>query len=411
MTVYQYSNDAPVPPVQAPPAPGILHPMLKQFLHQSGALSPLLCLLAAVSATALPVTTPATVEATGLDLLEAFADPAELWGDRVGAIMERAYRECFKTYIIDGQVMTLRMPFAQNNERAEIAGSDLLIIGGGKADPALLWDQIDGIVDSPGFKAFIAVLGDGHDKVIIYDLPSQQWSISTDIFDIARMKAGAYRGLPYKPYVLSTGSGARASDVYDYLYCIGRIGMDCSGFVWHVLESTAKAGGLDLGKTLRLALKAPRGADPSLYVGTRFFDSRSTELIQVKDQVRNLQPGDVILFRGRDGIAVHSAVIQSIDLVAGVIRYLQSTDEAPPSERGVHESFIQFDPARPELSLKDPSLIWSQARFPPFSGERASAFAGDAERYRAYPEFGGGKVVRLKALAAPIKRIKASASK
>jgi len=413
MKKYQYNSDVREPPVQNLPPPGILRSMPNHVPFRSRALCPLLCLLAAVSAQALPVAAlvPATAADTELALLEAFADPAELWGDRVGAIMERAYRECFKTYIIDGQVMTLRMPFAQNNERAEIAGSDLVIIGGGKADPALLWDQIDGIVDSADFKAFVALLGDGRDKVVIYDLPSQLWSVSTDLFDIARMKAGAYRGLPHKPYVLSTGAGARVTDIYDYLYCIGRIGMDCSGFVWHILQTTASAGGLDLGKSLRLALKAPKGADPSLYVGTRFFDSKSAELIQVKDQVRNLQPGDVILFRGDDGVAVHSAVIQSVDLVSGIIRYLQSTDEAPPAERGVHDSFIRFDPARPELSLKDPSMVWSQARFPPFSGERASAFSGDGERYRAYPEFGGGKVVRLKAMAAPIRRIKAAPGK
>ena len=341
--------------------------------------------------------------------LEAFSDPAETWGAGVGAVIERAYRECFKTYIIDGQVMTLRMPFAQNNERAEIAGSDLEIFGGGKADPAALWERIDAIIDSAEFKAFLEILRDGREKVIIYDLPSRAWSSSRDLFDIARMKAGAYRGLPHKPYVLAPGTGARATDIYDYLYCIGRVGMDCSGFVWHVLEYTARAGGLDLGKTLRIALKAPKGAEPSLYAGTRFFDSKSPEIIQVRDQIRNLQPGDVILFRGDDGAAVHSAIIHSVDLASGVIRYLQSTDEAPLDERGVHESFIRFDPARTDLSLKDPSLIWSQGRFPPFPGERASAFSSDGERYRAFPRFGGGKVVRLKAMAAPMRRIKAAA--
>jgi hypothetical protein len=411
---FLYRSIAPRPafrPHAATFAATLLAATLPALALPAAAAVPASTATAPASGTAPASAMPTVAGATELALLEAFADPAELWGDRVGAIMERAYRECFKTYIIDGQVMTLRMPFAQNNERAEIAGSDLVIIGGGKADPTLLWDQIDGIVDSADFRAFVALLGDGRDKVVIYDLPSQQWSISTDLFDIARMKAGAYRGLPHKPYVLSTGAGARATDVYDYLYCIGRIGMDCSGFVWHILQSTARAGGLDLGKSLRLALKVPKGADPSLYVGTRFFDSRSAELIQVKDQVRNLQPGDVILFRGSDGVAVHSAVIQSVDLATGVIRYLQSTDEAPPDERGVHDSFIHFDPAKPELSLKDPSMVWSQSRFPPFSGERASAFAGDGERYRAYPEFGAGKVVRLKAMAAPIRRIKASTGK
>lgn len=394
--------------------------MKQTFRAAPAALACLACLFATNQSTVAAPATPAvsTTQTSQVALaapasraalepsLEAFADPAETWGAGPGAVMERAYRECFKTYIVDGQVMTLRMPFAQNNERAELAGSNLEIFGGGKADPAALWEQIDAIMDSAEFKRFLDILGDGREKVIIYDLPNQSWSTSRDLFDIARMKAGAYRGLPHKPYVLSSGKGARASDVYDYLYCIGRVGMDCSGFVWHVLQSTARAGGLDLGKALRVALKAPRGADPSLYVGTRFFDSKSPELIQVRDKIQNLRAGDILLFRGNDGTAVHSAIIQSVDLSLGLIRYLQSTDEAPLDERGVHESFIRFDPSNSGLSLKDPSLSWSQGRFPPFPGERASAFSGDGERYRAFPEFGGGKVVRLKAMAAPLRGIK-----
>ncbi|MBU1080935.1 MAG: peptidoglycan endopeptidase [Spirochaetes bacterium] len=340
--------------------------------------------------------------------LESFSDPAEAWGSGVEAALERAYRECLKTYIIDGQVMTLRMPFAQNNERSEIAGADLEIVGGGKADPALIWESIDGLLESADFSSYIELLGDGRDKVIVFDLPSRSWTASRDIFDIARMKAGAYRGLPHRPYVLSSGSGALPTDVYNYLYCVGRIGMDCSGFVWHALSSTARAGGLDLGRALGKALRAPRGADSSLFAGTSFFDSRSPELIRVEDRISSLRPGDIMLFRGDDGTAVHSAVVQSVDLSAGRVRYLQCTDEAPPMERGVHESFILFDPAAPHTSLKDPSLKWSQARFPPFTGERPSAFSGDGERYRAFPEFGGGKVVRLRAMAAPIRRLNAA---
>jgi hypothetical protein len=357
---------------------------------------------------------PIVVGAEPYDTAAAFAnfsDPSELWGTGVESVMEKAYRDCFRTYILGGRVLTLRMPFAQNNEREELADTDLAIEGGGKADPLLLWDQIDHLLESADFKAYMAALGDGREKVIIFDLSSRSWSLSRDLFDIARMKAGAYRGLPHRPYVYTDGRGIEATDIYNYLYCIGRLGMDCSGFVWHILSATAKAGGLDLGRTLSRALRVPRGADPALYAGTSFFDSRSTELIQVKDELRNLLPGDVILFRGIDGVAVHSAVIQSVDLAGGTIRYLQSTDEAPLAERGVHDSYIHFDPARPELSLKDPSLQWTQKRFPPFPGERASPFSEDGERYRAYPEFGAGKVVRLKAMAAPIKRINARAGR
>ncbi|MFH2113649.1 MAG: peptidoglycan endopeptidase [Spirochaetota bacterium] len=336
-----------------------------------------------------------------------FADPADLWGTGVESVMEQAYRDCFRTYILGGRVITLRMPFAQNNEREELVNEDLAIEGGGKADPLVLWDQIDNLLDAGDFRSYMAALGDSKEKVVVFDLSSRSWSLSSDLFDIARMKAGAYRGLPHKPYVFTSGKGIEAADIYNYLYCIGRLGMDCSGFVWHILSATAKAGGLDLGRTLSRALRAPRGADPALYAGTSFFDSRSTELIQVKDELRNLLPGDVILFRGADGTAVHSAVIQSIDFGNGTLRYLQSTDEAPLPERGVHDSYIHFDPARPELSLEDPSLQWTQKRFPSFPGERPSAFSEDGERYRAYPEFGAGKVVRLKAMAAPMKRINA----
>jgi hypothetical protein len=219
------------------------------------------------------------------------------------------------------------------------------------------------------------------------------------------MKAGAYHGLPHKPYVLVSGKGVNDTDVYNYLYCTGWVGMDCSGFVWHALSYVAQKGGVNLGQALRRTLGIPRGGDPSYYVGTWFFNSKSPEIIAVNDQIRNLRPADVILFRGSSGGMVHSAIIQSVDFKTGVIRYLQSTDEAPMSDRGVHESFIYFDPADTRVSLHDPSLVWSQHRYAPFAGEMASAFSDDGSRYRAFPEFGAGRVVRLRALAAPIQRI------
>jgi hypothetical protein len=121
----------------------------------------------------------------------------------------------------------------------------------------------------------------------------------------------------------------------------------------------------------------------------------------VPDKISALRPGDILLFRGADGDMVHSAIIQSVDFSQGVIRYLQSTDEAPRADRGVHESFVPFDPARPGASLKDPGLRWTQSRYPPFSGETASPFADDGERYRAYGELGGGRVVRFRLLGGP----------
>jgi hypothetical protein len=111
-----------------------------------------------------------------------------------------------------------------------------------------------------------------------------------------------------------------------------------------------------------------------------------------------------MLFRAQDGGMSHSAVIQSINFTSGTIRYLQCTDEAPLSERGVHESFIHFNPASTSVSLSSLNLTWTQSRYPPFPGEKASPFSDDGKRYRAFPELGGGRVVRIKAVSEIIDR-------
>jgi hypothetical protein len=342
---------------------------------------------------------------TPADFLAAFADPARIWGKGIEGIIEEAYRQCVKTYIVGGKVMNLRMPFAQNNERDILIEGEWEFLGGGKADPPFLWDAITKIIAGEDFKDYVKALGDGREKVIIFDIPAKTWTVSLDLFDIARMKAGSYQGLLHRPYVLVSGEGIEETDVYNYLYCVGWTGMDCSGFVWHVLSYVASAGGVDLGRTLRTVLGVPPGGSPSYYAGTRFFNSRSPQIIPVEDEIRNLKPADILLFRGADGNMVHSAIIQSVDFSAGIIRYLQCTDEAPPEERGVHESVIRFDPARPAVRLSDPALQWTQNRYPPFPGERASPFSNDGKRYRAFPELGGGRVVRLRALTVPIERI------
>jgi hypothetical protein len=181
--------------------------------------------------------------------------------------------------------------------------------------------------------------------------------------------------------------------------------MDCSGFVWHVLNWIARQGGLDLGRALSRALGVRHGDDPAWYVGTSFFNSKSSHIIPVQDSIINLSPADIILFRGSDGAIAHSAIIQSIDWEKGVIRYLQCTDEAPLNERGVHESFIRFDPEKPSASLSDKSLNWTQKRQAPFPGEKASPFSDDGERYRAFSNLGGGKVVRMRILVPVIERL------
>ena len=332
------------------------------------------------------------------DHLASFSDPARVWGNGIERYIEEAYRTCFITRIIGGRVMNIRMPFAENHERDLLIENGWEFIGGGKGNPDTLWPVIGEILDSEAFARYAATLSDGREQVIIFNIADQSWQSSRDLFDIARMKAGSYRGMPHRPYVFATGKGISETDVYNYLYCVGLAGMDCSGFVWHVLSYAAQQKGIDLGRSLRRSLGVPVDGDPAWYVGTSFFNSKSTQIIQVKDTISNLRPADIILFRGANGNMAHSAVIQSIDREKGVIRYLQSTDEAPLNERGVHESFIFFDSDNPKVSLSDPELMWTQLRQAPFPGEKASPFSDDGNRYRAFSELGGGKVVRLRLL-------------
>jgi hypothetical protein len=331
-----------------------------------------------------------------------FSNAERLWGGGIETVIEDAYRLCFKTVIVDGKVMNLRVPFAKNHERDSLVEGGWEFLGKGKSDSAALWPVITASFETEDFAYYVEMLKSGREQVVIFDIAARKWSVSQDIFDIARMKAGSYHGLPHRPYVFVHGNGVEQSDIYNYLYCIAWTGMDCSGFVWHTLSYTAKQAGFDLGATLRRALGVPRGADPSFFAGTAFYNSKSREIIAVNDTIKNLKPADILLFRSTDGSMAHSAIIQSVDFSRGIIRYLQNTDEAPLAERGVHESFIYFNPKLTNVSLKDASLMWSQKRFSPFPGEKASAFSDDGQRYRAY---GGGRVVRLRSMSPVIEKL------
>ena len=170
-----------------------------------------LCLAAvmACAAHAAPRTGPRLAAPGGSDeeFLAAYSQASADWGDGIEATIEEAYRKCFRTYIISGRVITLHLPFAENNERSELAGSLLSVEGGGKADPLALWDQIDTIIASPDFSRYAAELSDGHEKVLSFDLTARTWSASRDWYAIDQMKAGSYPGLPHRPTVLASGKG------------------------------------------------------------------------------------------------------------------------------------------------------------------------------------------------------------
>jgi len=340
------------------------------------------------------------------DYLAAFSDPGRIWGNGIERVIEEAYRSCFITRIIGDKIMNIRMPFGENNERGGLLNRlGHNIYEGGKGNPGSLWPVIGRILDSRQFAEYVAALSDGKEKVIIFDMPSRTWRSSLNFFDIARMKAGSYRGLYYRPYVLVSGQGINETDVYNYLYCVSLIGMDCSGFVWYTLSYIAREGGINLGRTLSPVLGISPDRNFAWYVGTSFYSLEDSVFIQVDDAISNLRPADIILFMGPEGRITHSAIIQSIDYTKGVIRYLQCTDEAPQGDRGVHESYAYFDPTRPGTSLSSTRVTWTQQRRGAFIGESGTIFRNDGERYRAHEALGGGRVVRLSTLIPIIERI------
>ena len=194
--------------------------------------------------------------------LAAFSDPGRIWGSGIERVLEEAFRLHFQTRIIGGRIMNLRIPFAMNYERDTLTEEPWGFVYGGKGSPARLWARINALLDSEDFRRYAEALSSGREKIVIFDLPSQTWSISFDPFDIARMRAGFYQGLPHRPHVLHSGRGVDETDVYNFLFGVGLLGMDCSGFVWHILSHVAAVGGIDLGQTLARTLGVRAKLDP-----------------------------------------------------------------------------------------------------------------------------------------------------
>ncbi len=306
-------------------------------------------------------------------------------------LIEVAYRQCFKTYWIAGQQLTLRIPFAENGER-DFTQSIFL---GGKGDPGELWAQVDALLDSDQFLEYIAALEQPGEKVVEFDLESGSYAVYFDPVLAELMAQGSYPGTSNLVYVLKSDCEITEVEVYNYLYCLGNLGLDCSGFVYYIQKSIAEAYAFDLDEALAESWRTAVAWVPQI-AGIWYFNPRSGYAEQVEDTIESLRPGDIFLFMGREHTYRHSAVIQSIDTAGGRIRYLQCTDWAPQQERGVHASQILFDPADPALRLSHPGVRWLQQVRPTFVGEPGLEYwRNDGDRYRAYRKEGGSLIVRL----------------
>jgi cell wall-associated NlpC family hydrolase len=319
--------------------------------------------------------------------------PEEL---RLEYLIEAAYRQCFRTYWIAGRSLTLRLPFAQNEERQGSPDYAQSIFLGGKGSPDQVWAQVDALLDSELFDEYIWALQQPGEKVIEFDLELGSYAVYFDPILAEQLAQGSYPGTGTLVYVLKSDSEITEVEVYNYLYCLGFLGLDCSGFVYYIQKSIAAAYACDLDEELAQTWGTAAARVPEV-VGLWLFDPGSGYAEQVEDTIESLRPGDILLFLGREHTYRHSAVIQSIDTIGGRIRYLQCTDWAPQRERGVHASQILFDPGEPALRLSHSSVRWLQQVRPTFVGEPGLEYwRNDGDRFRAYLREGGSLVVRLR---------------
>ena len=318
---------------------------------------------------------------------------------RVEEQIDAAFREYFRDFTIGSRRLTIRMPFALNDEREGSRGYSQVFHQFGKGTPAVVWPYIEKVIASKAFGTYVSRLGAPGEKAVVFSLQKRSYSVTTNAKLLAALRLNSYPGTPTRIFVRRSGEPVSEADVYNYLYAVASVGVDCSGFAYHVLESVARAHGIDLNRLLAKQWRI-HPLEVRRRVGLWFFDPASGFTEPVADRIEDLRPGDMILYRGSDGALKHSAIIQAVDLDTGIIRYVQSTDWALEEERGVHSSIIRFDLARVRQGLRHYSVKWLQQVRPPFEGEQEPRdWRTDGDRYLWYTEAGGSLVVRSRLLA------------
>ncbi len=358
------------------------------MLRISGGLALSLLLLARAEADAPGARAPARIKS-----------PLE---SSVERLIDTAFRQHFRAYRIAGRMMPLRLPFGMNGEREGSPGYTQEFALGGKGTPEQLWPIIDRVLASDAFKVYVARLLEPRQQAIIFDLERRAYTVSYDPKLLELLGKGPYPGTETRVHVLRFGGHVSPVDVYNYLYAVAGVGVDCTGFVYNVAKAVLLGLGVDADREYGRAWRvAP--SRTALFVGLSFLDPKSGYTEAVSERIEDLRPGDLILFRGSDGLFKHSAMVQSIDFEQGTLRYIQATDWAPEDERGVHDSIIRF--GDPKVTLRDPSLKWLQQVRPPFRGEVEPRYwRTDGHRYFWYPADKGSIVARLRLLRTALQR-------
>lgn len=322
---------------------------------------------------------------------ERLKTPEEL---RVEEILEEAYGLYFREHALGDKRLFLRIPFGQYGERFK--GQPIFM--GGKGNPESLWGKIDELLKDSCFADYQANLSKPGEKLILFSLPTKTYQIFWGEESVKKAKA-RFKGIEAYPYEIKGDSFCSEVDIYNYLYCLGRVGVDCSGFSFYFQRYLAFEHGVDLCEEIakKWGVKDPKNIP--LSIGTWYYNPKYGNTERVDDKILNLRAGDLILFPARRWEDSHSAVICSINLKSGVIRYVQDTDWVfDRKERGPHASAVYFDPSQPEKSLSDPFLTWTQELGPVFESETCP-YGNETDHFRYLLPPYKGKVVRLKRIA------------
>ena len=119
------------------------------------------------------------------------------------------------------------MPFGQNDERYEVGEFSQQIFGGGKAEPQDIWERIGSLLQSEDFQKYVEALQTPTEKVVFFSLAAGSWTVNTDPQEVKMLEDGHYTGGRFRVYVLKRDATISVSDIYNYLYCVGSVGMDC----------------------------------------------------------------------------------------------------------------------------------------------------------------------------------------
>ena len=184
---------------------------------------------------------------------QALPSKAEAVAQAIGS----AYASCFRDFEIEGQTFHLRIPFGENGERVNGGIFQQQIAFGGKAGPQAIWPRVASLLASEDFRDYVDALSQPGEKVVLLYIDTDSWTVISNPDELRRVDLEWYPDTRTEVCVIKDGSELLTEDIYNYLYCIGSVGMDCSGFVYFIQQSIARALGADLDEMVGNALGVP----------------------------------------------------------------------------------------------------------------------------------------------------------